>query len=211
MENIEEAAQIDDMLISAWTGHPHFRVINNTVGFEEKIKKLIGEISAFLGEPEPFEIERKYLISYPDINWLEQNPTCQRVEIIQTYLLANDGEEIRVRQRGANGHYIYTRTIKKALSGLKRIEIEKRISRNEYLTLLMEADTSKRQIRKTRYCLTYEGQYFEIDVYPFWQDKAIMEIELSDENSEIHFPEKIQIIKEVTDDAAYKNASLAAR
>ena len=36
-----------------------------------------------------------------------------------------------------------------------------------------------------------------------------MEIELSDENAKITFPEKIKIIKEVTDDEAYKNASLA--
>ena len=73
----------------------------------------------------------------------------------------------------------------------------------------MEADTSRRQIRKTRYCLTYKNQYFEIDVYPFWDDKAIMEIELRDENIPIEFPERISIIKEVTDDEAYKNAQLA--
>ena len=65
------------------------------------------------------------------------------------------------------------------------------------------------EIRKTRYCLTYENQYFEIDVYPFWNDKAIVEIELSDENTEVVFPEQIKVIKEVTDDEAYKNASLA--
>jgi len=73
----------------------------------------------------------------------------------------------------------------------------------------MEADTSKKQIRKTRYCLTYESQYFEIDVYPFWDDKAIIEIELSNENAEITFPDYIKVIKEVTDDDRYKNASLA--
>lgn len=73
----------------------------------------------------------------------------------------------------------------------------------------MDADTTKRQIRKNRYCLTYENQYFEIDIYPFWDDKAIVEIELSDENAEITFPEQIHVIKEVTEDEAYKNASLA--
>ena len=73
----------------------------------------------------------------------------------------------------------------------------------------MDADTTKRQIRKTRYCLTYENQYFEIDIYPFWNDKAIAEIELSDENAKIVFPKEIRVIKEVTDDDSYKNASLA--
>ena len=208
-ETVEEAAALDDKLIAAWTGHPHLRIINNTSDFENKMKRLIAEISAFLGEPEPFEIERKFLIQYPDLNWLENIPNCQRIEIIQTYLISKEGEEVRVRQRGMNGNYIYFQKLKKAVSGLKRVEIERRLSKDEYLTLLMDADPTKRQIRKTRYCLTFENQYFEIDVYPFWTDKAIIEIELSDENAEIVFPEQIKVIKEVTEDDAYKNASLA--
>lgn len=208
-ETVEEAAALDDKLIAAWTGHPHLRVINNASDFENKMKRLVAEISAFLGEPEPFENERKFLIQYPDIQWLENIPNCQRIEIIQTYLNSKEGEEVRVRQRGLNGNYIYFQTTKKSVSALKRVEVERRLSKDEYLTLLMEADSSKRQIRKTRYCLAYENQYFEIDVYPFWDDKAIVEIELSDENAEIIFPEQIQVIKEVTDDENYKNASIA--
>lgn len=208
-ETVEEAAALDDKLISAWTGHPHLRVIDNSTSFDDKIKRLVAEIASFLGEPEPFEIERKYLIEYPDTKWLESNPTCQRVEIIQTYLKSSSGDEIRVRQRGVDGNYIYFQTIKRKVSDLKRVEIERRLSQAEYLKLLMEADTTKRQIRKTRYCLMHENQYFEIDVYPFWDDKAIVEIELSDENTDIVFPKEIKVIKEVTDDDTYKNASLA--
>jgi len=208
-ETVEQATALDDKLISAWTGHPHLRIIDNMTEFEGKMKRLIAEISAFLGEPEPLEIERKFLIEYPDVAQLEANPNCQRIEIIQTYLRSSDGEEVRVRQRGMDGHYIYFQTTKRKISELKRIEVEKRLSKEEYLTLLMEADTSKRQIRKTRYCLTYEGQYFEIDVYPFWQDKAILEIELADGEQTVRFPSWIRVIKEVTDDESYKNASLA--
>lgn len=208
-ETIEEAAALDDKLISAWTGHPHLRIIDNTLTFEDKMKKLIAEIAFFLGEPEPYEIERKYLIEYPDIKWLESNPSCQRVEIIQTYLNSAAGEEVRIRQRGADGNYIYYQTIKRKVSDVKRVEIERRLSQGEYLKLLMEADTTKKSIRKTRYCLTYENQYFEIDIYPFWNDKAIAEIELSDENEAVVFPKQLRVIKEVTDDDSYKNASLA--
>lgn len=208
-ETVEEAAELDDKLISAWTGHPHLRVIDNTMSFDDKMKKLIEEIDSFLGEPEPLEIERKFLIEYPDIEWLESNPSCKRIEIIQTYLKSAEGEEIRVRQRGVDGSYVYYRTVKKKVSDVKRVEIENRLSQAEYLKLLMEADTTKRQIRKTRYCLTYESKYFEIDIYPFWSDKAIAEIELSNENEEIIFPKQIKVIKEVTDDDSYKNASLA--
>lgn len=208
-ETVEEAAALDDKLIAAWTGHPHLRVIDNATDFEAKMRRLIAEISSFLGEPEPFEIERKFLIAYPDIKWLESIPNCQRIEMIQTYLKSANDDEVRVRQRGIDGSYIYFLTTKRKVSERKRVEIERRLSKEEYLRLLMDADTSRRQIRKTRYCLTYQNQYFEIDVYPFWKDQAIAEIELSDEEMEVRFPEQIRVIKEVTDDASYKNASLA--
>lgn len=208
-ETPEQAAELDDKLICAWTGHPHLRIIDNAVNFEYKIKRLIKEIFIAIGEPLPLEIERKFLIEYPDINWLDSNPLCKRVEIIQTYLRADEGEERRIRQRGANGNFVYFYTHKKRVSDLKRIESEHRISKEEYLRLLMEADTEKRQIRKTRYCLTHQNQYFEIDIYPFWTDKAIVEIELNDEEQEIVFPDQLRIIKEVTNDESYKNASLA--
>lgn len=208
-ETVEEAVALDDKLIAAWTGHPHLRVIDNATDFEAKMRRLIAEISSFLGEPEPFEIERKFLIEYPDIKWLESIPNCQRIEMIQTYLKSANGDEVRVRQRGMDGSYIYFLTTKRKVSERKRVEIERRLSKDEYLRLLMDADTSRRQIRKTRYCLTYKNQYFEIDIYPFWKDQAIAEIELSDEDMEVQFPEQIKIIKEVTDDESYKNASLA--
>ena len=208
-ETVEQAAELDDKLIAAWTGHPHLRIIDNAAGFEDKLKKLIAEIAAFLGEPEPFEIERKFLMEYPDIEKLEKLPNCQRVEIIQTYLTAPEGEESRVRQRGADGNYIYIQTTKKKVTGLKRVEVERRLTKDEYLRLLMDADPNCRPIRKTRYCLTYDNQYFEIDVYPFWDDQAIVEIELNNENDEIRFPADIKVIKEVTEDESFKNASLA--
>ena len=208
-ETVEEASALDDSVIAAWTGHPHLRVIDNSMDFEMKMKRLLAEISHFLGEPEPFEIERKYLIEYPDIAWLEKLPNCEKIEIIQTYLRSEKDEEVRVRQRGADGQYLYFETIKRSLTSLKRVEIERRLTQEEYLHLLMEADTSKRQIRKNRYCLTYKNQYFEIDVYPFWKDKAIAEIELSDEDASVEFPEEIHVIKEVTEDERYRNAALA--
>lgn len=208
-ETLEQAKDIDDKLIEAWNGHPHFRVIDNSTNFEDKIKNLLKEISLFLGEPEPYEIERKFLIKYPDISWLEGNKNCKKLEIIQTYLTSKNNEEIRLRQRGANNNYIYTQTTKKNINNRKRIEIEKRLSKEEYIDLLMNSDIAKHQIRKTRYCLIYKNQNFEIDIYPFWKDKAIVEVELNNENQKIDFPKELKIIKEVTDDSNYKNNSLA--
>ena len=92
---------------------------------------------------------------------------------------------------------------------MKRVEIERRLSQNEYLTLLMDADYNKRPIRKTRYLLSYAHQYLEVDVFPFWKDKAVVEIELSDENQQVVFPPQLQILREITGDPAYTNSALA--
>lgn len=208
-ETPEQARDKDDAIISAWTGHPHFRVVDNSTDFNGKMMRLISEISSFLGEPEPYEIERKFLIEYPDIATLESLPNCKRVDILQTYLNAPEGDETRVRQRGSDGHFVYIKTTKRKISGVKRVEIEQRISQDEYLRLLMDADTTKHSIRKTRYCLTWNNQYFEIDVYPFDKVYAIVEIELAHENEAISFPDFLHVIAEVTDNDTFKNASLA--
>ena len=208
-ESVQEAIELDDRLAAAWTGHRYLRVIDNSTGFEEKMRRLETEIAVFLGEDHPYEIERKFLIEYPDLAWLESNPLCHKVDIDQTYLKSDPSEEIRVRRRGENGNYIYYETHKRSLNGMKRMSTETRLSKSEYRRLLKNADPNRRTIHKKRYCLTYDTQYFEIDVYPFWDDQAILEIELRDENTEIRFPENIHVIREVTDDPAFKNAALA--
>ncbi len=208
-ETPEQARALDDKLIAAWTGHPRLRVIGNDTDFDNKMKKLVAEIAALLGEPEPIEIERKFLIEYPDIAWLESLPHCHKVDIIQTYLQSANSDEVRVRQRGENGSYTYYQTTKRNVTAVKRVEIERRLTQREYLTLLMDADPAMHPIRKTRYCMTWDEQYFEIDVYPFWDDRAIVEIELSDENAEIHFPKELKIIREVTEEERFRNYTMA--
>ena len=208
-ESIEEAKLLDDKIISAWTGHPHFRIIDNSTEFEEKLERLIKEIASFLGEPEPFEIERKFLIYYPNLKELDNMPNCTKVDITQTYLKSDNDVERRVRARGINGDYLYYLTEKRKISNLKRIEIERKLSQDEYLKLLMESDNRLHTIHKTRYCLTENNQYFEIDIYPEWDNQAIMEIELSSEDEEIKVPNFIEIIDEVTDKEEYKNYQMA--
>ena len=208
-ETVEEAVAMDDKLLNSWVGHPHFRVVDNSTSFDQKMDRLIAEISSFLGEAAPYEIERKFLIEYPNINALEAEPSCRKVEIIQTYLRSSDEREVRVRQRGENGNYVYFKTVKKPVSPTTRIEVESRLSRDEYIELLEEADPDRRPIQKTRYCLMYKGQYFEIDIYPFWNDRAIVERELVSEDDRVQMPPCLKVIREVTDDPAYKNSELA--
>ncbi len=208
-ETVAEAVELDNRLISAWTGHPHLRVIDNSTDFENKLKRLINEMIAFLGEPEPIEYERKFLIEKPDTAWLEANPYCRRLDITQVYLKTIDETERRIRRRGEKGRYMYYQTVKRSITSAKRVEVERRITQRQYNELLTLADPECNPVTKKRYCLMHDKQYFEIDIYPFWEDCAILEIESSGENVEIRFPENIHVIKEVTDDASYKTHSLA--
>ena len=209
-ETVEQAVSLDERLISSWTGHKYMRIIDNSTDFEGKMRRLEMEVAVFLKEEQPYQIERKYLIRMPDLNWLENTMMSRKIRIDQTYLMSDPSEEIRVRRRGEDGVYIYYETHKRVLEGMKRISTETRLSQSEYRRRLKNADLSRRTIHKTRYCLTYNNQYFEIDIYPFWKDQAILEIELRDEDEAIDFPKQIELIKEVTDDPAYKNASLAS-
>ena len=209
-ENLEEAIESDNKTINCWTGHPHFRVIDNSTDFENKMKRLVKEITSFLGLPKPVEIERRFLIKKPDSALLEKLPNCQKVEIVQTYLNSKPDEEVRIRQRGENDSFIYTLTTKsKTDDPMVRQEIERRISEREYLSLLSNCDASLHQIRKTRYCIVHDGNYYEIDTYPFSKDNAILEIELSNKDASVLLPPYIEVIREVTGDKTFSNRSIA--
>ena len=189
-------------IVSAWVGTPHLRVCKDE-------NELIAEVMFLLGVPAPLEIERKYLIEYPDIKFLESLKNCAATEITQVYIQPSNGEKYRVRKRGFLGNYTYFHTIKRLIGGFKRVEEEKIITEEDYENYLKEENASKIQLSKTRYCLMYENKYFEIDVFPFWDDKAYIEIELKSEDETVILPPFINVIKDVSTDRSYTNLSLA--
>ena len=209
-ETPEQAIERDKSCMRAWTGHSHLRVIKNGCTFKEKIDNLLEEVYTLLGVPVPVETERKYLVSKQGLGEAISELSKTTVDIIQTYLVENEpGVERRIRQRGTNGNYTFYYTEKQKISDISRTEKERKISESEYLRLMLEADTSLHQIRKTRTCFVYDGTYFELDEYPFWGEEAILEVELTNESKEVNIPNNIHVIKEVTTDDRYKNRALA--
>ena len=155
-----------------------------------------------------FEIERKYLIEMPDPAFLKENASPSAIE--QTYLLRTEPHvNARVRKRGSEGAWTYTHTRKTRISDLCRREDEREISEEEYGKLLAQADPERRVIRKTRWVFPWRGQNVEIDVFPFWKDRALMEIELANEEQTVELPPQIRILREVTTDGRYTNSSLS--
>lgn len=159
----------------------------------------------------PLEIERKYLIAYPDLVWLECHPALEKNAIIQTYLVSPEGEERRVRKCREGSTVTYYHTVKRKVTDVTREELETVISEDEYDTFLIQADPAKRPLQKTRYRLPYNDLYIEIDVYPFWDDQAIAEVELPREDVPVCFPPEIRVIREVTGEKAFKNSELAKK
>ena len=157
----------------------------------------------------PLEIERKFLIEYPDLQELERLSNGNFSDISQTYLVGEKGTSERVRARTRDGVTVYTHNTKIKLSSMKRIEFEDEVSEEEYKELLKRADKKCRTIEKVRYCVPYGGFVFEIDIFPFWQDKAFMEVEMPSEDTSVKLPDFVKIIREVTDDNRYTNHALA--
>ena len=154
------------------------------------------------------ETEVKLLIKFP-ADFLDNHRDIEKSEIVQTYLESPVGVTARIRKRVYSDKTLYYKTEKIRLTKLTAIENEGEISEEEYQKCLESEDKNRRPIIKTRYCYPYDGHIIEIDVYPFWQDRAIMEIELSDESEEYSIPDEITVIKDVSADKRYKNASLA--
>lgn len=210
-ESPEEAIIKDKKTLEAWIGHPRLRIFDNQKDFNSKIQNVLEEVFSLLGEPVPREIERKFLIKMPTVDEITKAGCCSVSNIIQTYLnRKNPKIERRVRQRGdkKNGYTFYY-TEKTKISDKERIEVEKVISQSEYICYLSEADTSLHQISKKRYCFVHNRKYFELDIYPFSNEYAILEIELNKIDEEFEIPDYINVIKEVTEDESYKNYSLA--
>lgn len=210
-ETVQEAAAVDDRLISAWSAHPCFRVIGeNGITFDGKLQLLFTEIDAVLGITSGVEIERKFLIEYPDRGFLGR---CSvKKNIVQTYLIPErPGTEVRVRRTETDGNVKFRLTEKSSGGGIKRTEKETEITRQEYERLLEKADPERRPVEKTRYCLYSGGFCYETDVYPFWTGYAVMEVELKSEEIRVPVPEGITVVRDVTDDAAFRNSSMAAK
>ncbi len=209
-ESAAESAALDDATMRAWVGHPHWRLIRDDgSGFELKIASLIKKVTAFLGYPKPLEIERKFLIEYPDMKLMKERYICKAVDIKQYYITFPNHAKTRIRKRGNGDDAIYIMTTKSKISDTVREEVETRLTKAEYEEYLRYADSGRRPIVKKRTCIIANGKYFELDVFPFWSDKAILEIELDSENETFEIPSELNVIREITDEPEYTNAAMS--
>ena len=210
-EDIEKARALDDAVLSLWVGTQHLRVFDNRGDFRDKLGRLLAETLAVLGIPEPLEIERKLLIASPDLKLLASMSACRRVPIVQAYLNTPEEGLFRVRKRGEGENALYIKTVKHKISEMKRVEIESYISKEEFYKTLARSEYVDGVIAKDRYCFVWKAQYFELDVYPFWADRATLEIELLSEDQAFETPDFVKLIRDVSLEKKYRNKWLAVK
>lgn len=158
----------------------------------------------------PLEIERKFLIEYPDIGTLRVMPDYRVLHIEQTYLAESEGfigGRVRRITEGADVRYVYTYKVR--ITDMTRHEYERELSEDEYRALLSHKNPLTVTIVKDRHCFRYAGLIYELDVYDFWDDKATLEAEVESEDTPIPLPPCVRLIAEVTRDRRYNNSRLA--
>ena len=208
-EGIEKARLLDRKVIQAWTGHPHLRVINNHDNFDTKINRVLKEISAVLGLPQPITEERKYIVRVTS----NDIPNVIESDIFQTYLVADPDYEVRLRRRRwKGGKTVNVHTTKKRVGTNREIETERQVSNALYESLLAQADPYRHPIHKQRRSFIWKGQSFELDTYhDQLKGLIILETKGITDAEDVNFPPFIQVVEDITGNKSYYNYNLALR
>jgi len=205
-EGLRIARALDKKVIKAWTGHPHLRVINNHDDFENKLNRVLKEISKVVGLPQPVQEERIFRVEI-----VGEIPECSESEITQTYLVAEPGCEVRLRRREwSGGKVVNVHRSKKRLSDTQVIETERKVDNNLYEQMLQQADPYRATIKKKRQSFIWKGQFFEIDTFrePV-SDLVMMETKGVMEKETIKFPPFVKVLEDVTGKSSYLNYNIA--
>ena len=183
-------------------------VVLARMGF--KIRRLAADV---FGCPEEKheEIERRFLFSKPPDFAKGALRYAIKIYIEQIYIRASKkrDDKCRIRKCSVGEFHVYYKTKKYKLGHGRKCEIEKRISKEEYLRLSTFKERDTKTIVKTRYCFLYKNQYFELDAFHNPPNLYILEIELRHINKQVKLPPYFCIKREITDEPAYSNHELA--
>lgn len=210
-ETLEHAIEMDDRTLRAWSAHPNLKIIDNTVDFEKKIQRAMREIYRIVGEPEPMDKKHKYLIERPNMDELIVRYNAVPFEMVQNYLVeTNPRIERRIRKQKNGSDHLYFYTEKHTMADNTKWDTERPISQKEYNQYMLEVDPQLQPVHKIKYRFSYLNERFEIDIYRFSADKAMMFC-YAEDGEQIQLPPEIRVLQDVTGNLEYKNKTLARR
>lgn len=205
-ETCDVAIALDEKIKEAYIGHNEIYYIGNETDFEGKKQKALHVFLSCVGEPIPSQHQEKIIVKKPTIEYL-LGKKAQKRSIIQVYLKSNGKEERRIRMMGAGSNFVYYLT-KKAVGNYNDY-IEKSISKDVYDALMLEMDTKRRPIIKDRWYFSEGSTYYNLDIYPNWENHAVLEIRGSREDVTIKLPKDMVEVRNVTGDIRFSNYSLS--
>jgi CYTH domain-containing protein/predicted ATPase len=207
-EGLRVARELDKKVIKAWTGHPHLRVINNHDDFENKLNRVLTEISKVVGLPQQAQQERIFRVELTG-----EIPECSESMITQTYLVTEPGNEVRLRRREwSGGKVVNVHRSKKRINDNEVIETERQVDNNLYEQMLSQADPYRCTIRKKRQSFIWKGQFFEIDTFlePV-SNLVMMETKGVTAQETVNFPPFVKVLEDVTGNSKFLNYNIALR
>ena len=208
-ETVEEAIKKDRQTLDSWVGHKKIHILGNENKFDDKINKAIGVIYEELGDPLPIQRQSKFLVDSIDFELLH-NCRLVKLELEQFFVDISEDEDTMIRKTTRDGNSIYSKTTKRNTDVLnERITTSKYIKKDEYEELL--GKTSEQPIRKCRYCFTYQGQYYYLDVFTNPKGLMVLEADLTNQNTKVTIPDFISVEKDITDDVYYRNDNIYRR
>ena len=211
-ETPEQARELDTKTRNAWSGHHHLVVIDNSTGFQKKLKRVRDAIDHIIsGE----EYQRKWLIKKPSLEQIASLDGVVSENINQAYIKTPSYDlEERVRKIGDEiSESSFSYSYKRGDNPGVRHSINTSISFETYLSKLSQG---RRVISQKRSWFFYKHQYFRLDCYNkkgccdiLKEDEAILEIDLVSRNAEVILPDWVHVIREVTAEPEYANKNLA--
>lgn len=209
-ETIEEARKMDDLALDAWKDHPNRVIIGNETDFEVKMRKAIQAVFEYLGDEKPIEKFYKYLVEVNDdmLEKIKKEANFSNIHIEQHYLISTNGLERRIRRRDKNGSSLYSYSEANYLSTNERIKTDRVLSERQYYDLTAEIDPNLNQINKERYSFICDNLFFKLDIFDFDKTMGLLSVQVA-EDQDVHIPDYIKVVKDVSNNGSYKNYHLA--
>jgi len=209
-ETVDQARLMDDLALQAWQSHPNRVVIGNETDFEVKMRKAIQAVFNYLGDGSSSEQFKKYLVEVDEqiLSKVKAEADYSTVHILQNYLISTSGMERRIRKRDRNGSILYYYSEASVISTNERIKTDRILSERQYYEYMQDVDKSLNDIDKIRHSFIYDNHFFKLDIFDFDTTKGLLSVQLP-EDSEVKLPDYFKVVKEVTNNNAYKNYYLA--
>lgn len=209
-ESVTEALKLGDRTLQSWVGHPKVRIVKPKDTVEEKINEVLNIINDLFNKKQ-VKRQEKYSVDLgkTELDYITSKGKEALIE--QTYLLATEGVEKRLRKITFNDSVSYILSVYKQLEdGSRVIVLEKQLDESIYKSLLEFKDPKYEVIEKKRYYFTYDGEYFYLDIFNNNDEIGILEINVM-ENEDVKIPDFITVIENVTKNESYYNRGIALK